>query len=189
MTAPARVAVFGGSFNPPHVAHVLAIAYVLAFFTMLQVLGFHPGSTPRTVQIVDTPASEVETDVVLFPRVQATWADANGQPQSLAGGPFSMKFGPEEKGLDTAMQNLVRTAEATWKRVQAMALAKTNPGKSVVLLGQSANLFLAAGATDAAAAANNMASVIKSGSQMKAVDAGRSAMLARKAAAASFDDL
>ena len=35
----------------------VAIAYVLAFFTMLQVLGFHPGSTPRTVQIVDTPAS------------------------------------------------------------------------------------------------------------------------------------
>jgi Na+/H+ antiporter NhaD/arsenite permease-like protein len=28
----------------------VAIAYVLAFFTMLQVLGFHPGSTPRTVQ-------------------------------------------------------------------------------------------------------------------------------------------
>lgn len=28
----------------------IAIAYVLAFFTMLNILGFHPGSTPRTVQ-------------------------------------------------------------------------------------------------------------------------------------------
>ncbi len=35
----------------------VAIAYVLAFFTMLQVLGFHPGSTPRTVQTVAAPAA------------------------------------------------------------------------------------------------------------------------------------
>lgn len=35
----------------------VAIAYVLAFFTMLQVLGFHPGSTPRTVQQPEAPAA------------------------------------------------------------------------------------------------------------------------------------
>jgi Na+/H+ antiporter NhaD/arsenite permease-like protein len=35
----------------------VAIAYVLAFFTMLYGIGFHPGSTPRTVQQPETPAS------------------------------------------------------------------------------------------------------------------------------------
>ncbi len=30
VAAPARVAVFGGSFDPPHVAHVLAVAWLLA---------------------------------------------------------------------------------------------------------------------------------------------------------------
>jgi len=33
-----RVAVFGGSFNPPHVAHVLAVSYVLACFEVDRVL-------------------------------------------------------------------------------------------------------------------------------------------------------
>jgi nicotinate-nucleotide adenylyltransferase len=33
-----RVAVFGGSFNPPHVAHVLAVSYVLAFSDIERVL-------------------------------------------------------------------------------------------------------------------------------------------------------
>ncbi|MDQ8155107.1 MAG: citrate transporter, partial [Gemmatimonadota bacterium] len=35
----------------------VAIAYVIAWFVMLQVIGFHPGSTPRTVQTVDAPAA------------------------------------------------------------------------------------------------------------------------------------
>ena len=33
------------------------IAYVIAWFTMLQVLGFHPGGTPRTMQHSETPAT------------------------------------------------------------------------------------------------------------------------------------
>ena len=37
----------------------VALAYVVGFFTMLQVLGFHPGSTPRTVQTAETPAAAV----------------------------------------------------------------------------------------------------------------------------------
>ncbi|MFA6168766.1 MAG: hypothetical protein WC700_19235, partial [Gemmatimonadaceae bacterium] len=37
----------------------VAIAYVVGFFTMLQVLGFHPGSTPRTVQTAESPAAAV----------------------------------------------------------------------------------------------------------------------------------
>ena len=35
----------------------VAIAYVLAFFAMLQLLGFHPGSTPRTVQEATTASA------------------------------------------------------------------------------------------------------------------------------------
>jgi Na+/H+ antiporter NhaD/arsenite permease-like protein len=35
----------------------VAIAYVVAFLVMLQVLGFHPGSTPRTVQHAEAPAA------------------------------------------------------------------------------------------------------------------------------------
>ncbi len=35
----------------------VALAYVVGFFMMLQVLGFHPGSTPRTVQTVASPAT------------------------------------------------------------------------------------------------------------------------------------
>lgn len=38
MSVPTRVAVFGGSFNPPHVAHVLAVSYVLACFEVERVL-------------------------------------------------------------------------------------------------------------------------------------------------------
>ncbi len=38
MSSRSRVAVFGGSFNPPHVAHVLAISYVLACFDIDRVL-------------------------------------------------------------------------------------------------------------------------------------------------------
>lgn len=33
-----RVAVFGGSFNPPHVAHVLTVGYVLSCFDVERVL-------------------------------------------------------------------------------------------------------------------------------------------------------
>lgn len=33
-----RVAVYGGSFNPPHVAHVLSAAYLTAFFELDKVL-------------------------------------------------------------------------------------------------------------------------------------------------------
>jgi len=35
----------------------VTIAYVVAFFVLLQVRGFHPGSTPRTVQAPETTAS------------------------------------------------------------------------------------------------------------------------------------
>jgi nicotinate-nucleotide adenylyltransferase len=38
VSAATRVAVFGGSFNPPHVAHVLAVSYVLACFEVERVL-------------------------------------------------------------------------------------------------------------------------------------------------------
>jgi nicotinate-nucleotide adenylyltransferase len=33
-----RVAIFGGSFNPPHVGHVLAVTYVMSVFPVDQVL-------------------------------------------------------------------------------------------------------------------------------------------------------
>jgi nicotinate-nucleotide adenylyltransferase len=36
--APRRVAIFGGSFNPPHVAHVLAVAYALSAAPVDEVL-------------------------------------------------------------------------------------------------------------------------------------------------------
>ena len=36
--APRRVALFGGSFNPPHVAHVLAVVYALATAPVDEVL-------------------------------------------------------------------------------------------------------------------------------------------------------
>jgi Na+/H+ antiporter NhaD/arsenite permease-like protein len=35
----------------------VAIAYIISFIVMLQVLGFHPGSRPRTVQTADAPAA------------------------------------------------------------------------------------------------------------------------------------
>ncbi len=38
----------------------VSIAYVLGFFVMLQVLGFHPGSTPRTVQPAASSAVEAQ---------------------------------------------------------------------------------------------------------------------------------
>jgi len=37
----------------------VTIAYVVAFMTLLAVRGFHPGSTPRTVQVQETTASAV----------------------------------------------------------------------------------------------------------------------------------
>jgi nicotinate-nucleotide adenylyltransferase len=38
VTAPPVVAVFGGSFNPPHLAHVLALAVVLARFEVARIV-------------------------------------------------------------------------------------------------------------------------------------------------------
>ena len=38
MAAEENVAIFGGSFNPPHVAHVLAAAYALSSAPIDQVL-------------------------------------------------------------------------------------------------------------------------------------------------------
>jgi nicotinate-nucleotide adenylyltransferase len=38
VTSPRRVAVYGGSFNPPHVAHVLAAVYVLSTAPVDEVL-------------------------------------------------------------------------------------------------------------------------------------------------------
>src|SRR6478735_3989939 len=35
---PRRVAIFGGSFNPPHVAHVLAVVYALSTAPIDEVL-------------------------------------------------------------------------------------------------------------------------------------------------------
>jgi hypothetical protein len=52
----------------------VSIAYVLAFFTMLQVLGFHPGSTPRTVQTAEAPAA------VAAPTVAPATAPAPAAP-------------------------------------------------------------------------------------------------------------
>ncbi len=37
----------------------VTVAYIVAFFVMLGVLGFHPGSTPRTVLPAATPAEQV----------------------------------------------------------------------------------------------------------------------------------
>jgi nicotinate-nucleotide adenylyltransferase len=37
-TEPRRVAIFGGSFNPPHVAHVLAVTYALSVAPIDEVL-------------------------------------------------------------------------------------------------------------------------------------------------------
>ena len=48
----------------------VAIAYVAAFMTMLYVLGFHPGSTPRTVQTVEASAA-VEAPAVEAPAAPA----------------------------------------------------------------------------------------------------------------------
>jgi hypothetical protein len=48
----------------------VAIAYVCAFFAMLYTIGFHPGSTPRTVQTVEAPTA-VEAPAVAAPAAAA----------------------------------------------------------------------------------------------------------------------
>jgi hypothetical protein len=57
----------------------VTIAYVVAYVTLLQVRGFHPGSTPRTVQTVEAPAA-VEAPAVVAPAVEAPAAAAPVTP-------------------------------------------------------------------------------------------------------------
>jgi nicotinate-nucleotide adenylyltransferase len=69
-----RVAIFGGSFNPPHVGHVLAVAYVLATCDVerLVVVPAHKHPFGKPLAPFDDRVRMCELAVALMPRAEVS---------------------------------------------------------------------------------------------------------------------
>ena len=81
------VAVFGGSFNPPHVAHVFAVAYVLATqqIDRLVVLPTYQHPFAKTLAPFDDRVKMCEEAMGWMPRVEVSRveADLGGESRTL----------------------------------------------------------------------------------------------------------
>jgi nicotinate-nucleotide adenylyltransferase len=79
-----RVAVFGGSFNPPHVAHVLTVAYLLACFDVDRVLvvPVFEHAFDKTLVPFDDRVRMCELALGWIPRVQVSRIESEIQRPS-----------------------------------------------------------------------------------------------------------
>jgi len=77
--------IFGGSFNPPHVAHVLAVAVVLSRFDVARILVVptHQHPFAKSLAPYDDRVAMCERAMGIFPNVEVSRVEAELSGESL----------------------------------------------------------------------------------------------------------